>query len=127
MMDIYKYPNIEGVYVIKKDNKLYNLLDSDKYDSNSFLKGGIILKSGKKTNKTSFPHNLMMYGFEDYKYKTLNEFIYDANVWQDSDIINLNISDGINVLNQDNIVMNIQLIEDVIKEVDNIKNLFKKQ
>ena len=54
MMDIYKYPNIKDVYVIKKDNKLYNVLDSDKYDSNSFLNGVIILKSGKKTNKTSF-------------------------------------------------------------------------
>jgi hypothetical protein len=132
MMDIYKYPNIEGVYVIKKDNKLYNLLDSDKYDSNSFLKGGIILKSGKKTNKTSFPHNLMMNGFEDYNYKAEKGIIYDNDVWEDKYIENLklldqiNDPDKINLLEQENIDMNIKLIEDVIKEVDNIKKLFKK-
>ena len=127
MMDIYKYPNIEGVYVIKKDNKLYNVLDSDKYDSNSFLKGGIILKSYKKTNKISFPHNLMMNGLEDYKYKeTSNRLIYDEEVWNDSDIELLNNPKEKIVLPQKNIAMNIQLIEDVIKEVDNIKKLFKK-
>lgn len=127
MMDIYKYPNIEGVYVIKKNDKLYNVLDSDKYDSNSFLNGGIILKSGKKTNKTSFPHNLMMNGLEDYTYKDIsNGHIYDENVWKETDINNFKIPEGIGVLHQENIVMNIQLIEDVIKEVDNIKKLFKK-
>ena len=127
MMDIYKYPNIEGVYIIKENNKLYNVLDSEHYDSNSFLKGGIILNSGKKTNKTSFPHNLMMDGLEDYKYnETSNGRIYDKNVWSESDIQNFNIPNEINVLQQKNIAMNIQLMEDVIKEVDNIKNLFKK-
>ena len=127
MMDIYKYPNIKGVYVIKKNDKLYNVLDSDEYDSNSFLNGGIILKSGKKTNKTSFPHDLMMNGLEDYKYKeTSNRLIYDEEVWNDSDIELLNNPKEKIVLPQKNIAMNIQLIEDVIKEVDNIKKLFKK-
>ena len=127
MMDIYKYPNIKGVYVIKKNDKLYNVLDSKLYDSNSFLNGGIILKSGKKTNKTSFPHDLMMNGLEDYKYKeTSNRLIYDEEVWNDSDIELLNNPKEKIVLPQKNIAMNIQLIEDVIKEVDNIKKLFKK-
>jgi len=127
MMDIYKYPNIKGVYVIKKNDKLYNVLDSKLYDSNSFLNGGIILKSGKKTNKTSFPHDLMMNGLEDYKYKeTSNGRIYDEEVWIESEIKSLDISNNINVLPQKNITMNIQLIEDVIKEVDNIKKLYKR-
>ena len=127
MMDIYKYPNIKGVYVIKKNDKLYNVLDSKLYDSNSFLNGGIILKSGKKTKNTSFPHNLMMNGFEDYKYKeTSNGRIYDEEVWIESEIKSLDISNNINVLPQKNITMNIQLIEDVIKEVDNIKKLYKR-
>lgn len=126
MMDIYKYPNIKGVYVIKKNNKLYNVLDSEHYDSNSFLKGGIILKSGKKTNKTSFPHNLMMDGLEDYKYKEENGIIYDEKFWKYEDTKKLKLPKEINVLPQKNIAMNIQLIEDVIKEVDNIKKLFKK-
>ena len=126
MMDIYKYPNIEGVYIIKKNNKLYNVLDSEHYDSNSFLKGGIILKSGKKTNKTSFPHNLMMNCLEDYKTLNSNGLIYDTNVWNNEDIENFKLPEVINVLPQQNIAMNIQLIEDVIKEVDNIKKLFKR-
>jgi hypothetical protein len=64
---------------------------------------------------------------EDYKYnETSNGRIYDKNVWSESDIQNFNIPNEINVLQQKNIAMNIQLMEDVIKEVDNIKNLFKK-
>ena len=128
MMDIYKYPNIEGVYIIIKNNKLYNVLDSEHYDSNSFLKGGIILKSNKKPNKTSFPHDLMMDGLEDYEYKEKNGIIYDKNFWEYENIKQLpdKIKDKINLLEQENIDMNIKLIEDVIKEVDNIKKLFKK-
>ncbi len=36
MMKLYNYPTIKGVYIIKKNNKLYNVLDSDQYDSNLF-------------------------------------------------------------------------------------------
>jgi hypothetical protein len=124
-MKLYNYPTIKGVYIIKKNNKLYNVLDSDQYDSNSFLKGGIILKS-HKTNKTSFPHNLMMNGLEDYEIKeTSNGKIYDGNVWNEEEINSLNIPEEKNVLPQTNIGMNIELIEDVMKEVDNIKKLYK--
>ena len=132
MMKIYKYPNIKDIYIIKKDNKLYNVLNSELYDSNSFLKGGIILKSNKKTNKTSFPHNLMMDGLEDYDNKEEQGIIYDEKFWNYEDIepfkllYQINDPDQINLLKQENIDMNIKLIEDVIKEVDNIKKLFKK-
>jgi len=65
----------------------------------------------------------MMNGLEDYEIKeTSNGKIYDGNVWNEEEINSLNIPEEKNVLPQTNIGMNIELIEDVMKEVDNIKN-----
>jgi len=68
----------------------------------------------------------MMNGLEDYEIKeTSNGKIYDGNVWNEKEINSLNIPEEKNVLPQTNIGMNIELIEDVMKEVDNIKNYTK--
>jgi len=36
MMKLYNYPTNKRCIHYKKNNKLYNVLDSDQYDSNSF-------------------------------------------------------------------------------------------
>lgn len=127
-MTIYKYPNVEGIYAIKHQNKIYNILDNGQYDSNSFLTGGILIKY-KETSPTQFPYNIMMDGYDTYDISKNKNIIYDATIWNESEA--LNIVQTINAKKidstpQDN--MNRILIKDIktiLKEVNKIKNLYK--
>lgn len=128
-MVIYKYPNVEGIYAIEHQNKIYNILDNEQYDSNSFLTGGILINS-QKTSPTQFPYNIMMDGYDTYDISQNEDIIYDATIWNKSDASNIvekvKIQPTFDSALQDN--MNRILIKDIetiVKEVNKIKNLYK--
>lgn len=130
-MEIYKYPDVSGIYAIKHKGKIYNILDNAKYDTNSFLTGGIIITSkNKDTTKIEFPYDILMDGYDKgYTKDESANIIYDSNLWDGSKINEINakiISQEFSKPPEPNItkslIYNIQTIQ---KEVDKIKELYK--
>lgn len=130
-MEIYKYPNVKDIYAIKHNGKIYNILNNDKYDTNSFLTGGIIIKSkATDTSPTEFPSDILMDGYDKgYSKAEYENIIYDSNVWTEPNvteikqqITNSKFSEPPKPNITKSLIYNIQTIQ---KEVDKIKELYK--
>lgn len=130
-MEIYKYPNVSDIYAIKHNGKIYNILNNENYDTNSFLTGGIIMKyKATDTSPTEFPYDILMDGYDkDYKKTKHQNIIYDSNVWKSENVTEINqqitkpeFSEPPKVNLNKSLIYNIQTIQ---KEVDKIKELYK--